>query len=283
MINSYLKLIRFDKPIGTLLLLWPVLTALVLASKGMPDYWILFVFIFGTFLARSAGCVINDFFDRDIDINVSRTKARPIAAGEIKPVPALIFCGILFFIAFLLVLTLNKLTIIMAVIALVLACFYPLMKRITQVPQVWLGIAFNWGVLMAFTAVLGRVTVEAVLLYVATLLLTVAYDTQYAMVDRVDDLNIGVKSTAILFGVYDRLIILVLQLVAFGLLFAVGVMSGLMLWFYLGLVLALVTIIYQQYLIKDRDPAKCFQAFLNNNLTLFLVFLGVLFEIFMRY
>jgi 4-hydroxybenzoate polyprenyltransferase len=276
----YAQLMRLDKPIGILLLLWPTLWALWLAAEGWPAWPILWVFIAGVILMRSAGCVINDYADRRIDPLVSRTQNRPLAAGKVTPKEALWLFAILCFGAFLLVLTLNGLTILLSIVAAFLAATYPFMKRITPLPQVYLGAAFGFSIPMAFAAVTATVPPEAWWLLLATLCWTVAYDTEYAMVDRVDDLKIGVKSTAILFGRYDRLWIAVFQLLAWGLWWWIGTQLQLTEWYRLGLLGALLLFVYQQWLIRERDEKACFQAFLNNQWVGMIVFVGLFLQLY---
>lgn len=275
LLNSFSKLIRWDKPIGTLLLLWPTLTALWLASNGQPHALILFVFICGVFLMRAAGCIINDIADRKIDRQIIRTKDRPLTTNEISIKSAFIFLFILLLIAFLLVLQLNRFTIIMAFIGLITTAIYPFLKRFTNLPQLGLGIAFNWGILMAFTAEQNFIPLVGFVFYLSGLLITIAYDTMYAMVDREDDLKARIKSTAILFAENDRLIIASLQTTAFFLLLIVGLLLKLNAWYYAGLTAWIVLIIYQHFLIKDRKPELCFKAFLNNHWSWFMIFFGV--------
>lgn len=275
-LDLYARLIRFEKPIGFYLLLWPTLWALAIAAAGSPDGWILFVFVAGVFLMRSAGCVVNDYADRDIDLHVARTRERPLTSGEIAPREALAVFAVLGLVALLLVLTLNQYTIQLAVGGMLLAVSYPYMKRFHYLPQVHLGAAFSWGIPMAFAAQTGVVPKQAWLLYVAALLWTVAYDTMYSMVDREDDLTIGVKSTAILFGDYDRIMIAVFQLMFLLALVLVGLdleFSGL---YYLGLAIAALLLGYEQFLIADRVPAHCFAAFLHNHWVGAVVFAGII-------
>ncbi len=271
----YAYLIRFDRPIGTLLLLWPTLWALWIAAKGWPDNTVLFVFVAGVFLMRSAGCAINDYADRDIDPHVARTQNRPLAAGLISPKEALIVFAVISALAFLLVLLLNKLTIYMSFVGLALAASYPFMKRYHYMPQVHLGAAFGWAVPMAFTAQANEITPVTWLLFIATVLWATAYDTMYAMADRDEDIKIGVKSTAILFGDGDRLIIGILQVLLLLDLILIGRQSQLGLYYYLGVMVAAGLGVYQQYLIKDREPKKCIQAFLNNNWLGMAIFVGI--------
>lgn len=275
-VYNYWVLARFDRPIGTLILLWPALWALWLASDGKPDFLVLTVITLGVVVMRAAGCVINDYADRDFDPHVERTKARPIAAGKIKPTSALIFFAVLCIIAFGLVLLLNTLTIALSFIGAFLAASYPFMKRYTHLPQAYLGIAFGWAVPMAFAAQMGFIPLVAWVLYLAVALWALVYDTMYAMVDKDDDLKIGVKSTAILFGHYDRHIMAVLQLVILLLLFIVGELQSLSIVYYLSLLVAAGFSIYQQTLIFHREKTACFRAFLNNNWFGFVIFVGLL-------
>ena len=275
-LDRYARLIRFEKPIGFYLLLWPTLWALAVAANGAPDGWILFVFVSGVFLMRSAGCVINDYADRDIDMHVTRTRDRPLTSGEVTPREALVVFAVFGLVALMLVLTLNLYTIQLAVVGMILAMSYPYMKRFHYLPQVHLGAAFSWGIPMAFAAQTGAVPKQAWLIYVAALLWTVAYDTMYSMVDREDDLKIGVKSTAILFGEYDRIMVAALQFLFLLTLLLVGLdleFSGI---YYLGLGIAALLLGYQQFLITDRVPAHCFAAFLNNHWVGAVVFAGII-------
>jgi 4-hydroxybenzoate polyprenyltransferase len=275
-LDLYARLIRFEKPIGFYLLLWPTLWALAVAAEGSPDGWILFVFVSGVFLMRSAGCAINDYVDRDIDLHVARTRERPLTSGQIEPREALAVFAVLGLIALLLVLTLNRLTILLAVAGVLLAASYPYMKRFHYLPQVHLGAAFGWGIPMAFAALTGAVPKQAWLLYVATLVWTVAYDTMYSMVDREDDLKLGVKSTAILFGDYDRIMIGVFQLLFLLTLVLVGLDLEFSAVYYLGLGVAVLLLGYEQFLITDRVPAHCFAAFLHNHWVGAAVFAGIM-------
>ncbi|MCW8947804.1 MAG: 4-hydroxybenzoate octaprenyltransferase, partial [Sedimenticola sp.] len=237
-LDGYIRLIRLDKPIGILLLLWPALWALWIAGAGAPRWGVVLIFILGVALMRSAGCAINDYADRNFDGEVARTCGRPLATGLVAPREALWIFAILCLIAFGLVLLLNQQTILMSFVAVALAALYPFMKRFTHLPQLVLGMAFGWAVPMAYMALTETIPLVAWLLYVAAIIWALVYDTEYAMVDREDDLRIGVKSTAILFGQYDRLIIGLLQLVMIGLLVVVGIAVGLGLFYYAGLVVA---------------------------------------------
>jgi len=274
-LQQYWVLMRFDKPVGTFLLLWPTLWALWIAAGGVPDTDVLIVFVAGVVLMRAAGCVINDYADRDIDSKVRRTRDRPITSGKIAPKSALVLFVALCLTAFGLVLTMNTLTIMLSFVAVLLAGVYPFMKRYTYLPQIFLGAAFGWAVPMVFAAQTGSIPNEAWLLFIATVLWATAYDTMYAMVDRDDDLRIGVKSTAILFGDGDRAIIGIIQALFFVVLLIVGQQLGLGLFFYGGLVLAGLLACYQQYLLRDRDILLCFRAFLNNNTFGAVIFIGI--------
>ncbi len=274
-ITLFIRLMRLDKPIGIFLLLWPTLMALWVAGHGKPDVTIASIFILGTVIMRSAGCVINDFLDRRFDRFVERTKNRPLAMGMLTITEALLAFFVLILIAFLLVLQLNFLTIKMSIIALLLAMIYPLMKRYTHLAQVVLGAAFGWAVPMAFAALTNQIPFEAWLLYAATCCWSVVYDTEYAMTDRMDDIKLGLKSTAILFGKADRIMIALFQICTFLLLIKFGMKVGLGKIYYAGLGMASFFSIYQQYLIKDRIPSNCFKAFLNNNFLGAMIFLGL--------
>ncbi len=273
---QYAQLTRLDRPVGTLLLLWPVLWALWLSADGRPDPLVFSVFVLGVFFMRSAGCVINDLADADVDPHVKRTTDRPLAAGRVRKSEAWVLFFVLLAVSFALVLTMNLKTIFLSVIAAVVAMTYPLMKRFTHFPQVYLGIAFTWGVPMVYAAHLNKVPTEAWWLFAAGMCWVVAYDTFYAMVDRDDDLKIGVKSTAVLFAEYDRLIIGVFQVAVLALLCVVGVMLGLSFWYYLGVGAAGLFAVYQQYITRARQRDACFKAFLNNNWFGLMVFCGIL-------
>lgn len=275
-IIPYLKLMRFHKPIGILLLLWPTVWALWIAAGGMPKLTILSVFVIGVVVMRAAGCIINDIADRHWDGDVARTKQRPLVTGDVSVRGALILFIVLLLLAFALVMTLNKLTIALAVVAALLAIIYPFLKRITHLPQVGLGFAFSWGVPMAFAAQRGHVPPVAWVLFVSAVLWTIAYDTQYALADREDDRKVGIKSTAILFGRYDRLAIGLIQCAMLLLLVWVGRWQAFSAWFYVGLgVAAVLLLIYQQRLIRDRDPHSCLRAFLNNHWVGLIIFCGI--------
>ena len=277
-LKQYALLIRLDKPIGILLLLWPTLIALWIAAGGWPDTHVLMVFVAGVFLMRSAGCAINDYADRHIDCKVARTKDRPLTSGKITEKEALIVFTALCLVAFSLVLLMNPLTIVMSLVGLILAASYPFMKRHHYLPQVHLGAAFGWAVPMAYTAQTNELSTVAWLLFIATVLWATAYDTMYAMVDREDDLKIGVKSTAILFESADKLIIGIIQTTLILCLIMIGRNAELGGFYYTGVLLATGLAVWQQYLIQHRQPAQCFQAFLNNNWFGLVLFAGVFLE-----
>ncbi len=271
----YAQLIRLDKPIGWLLLLWPTLWALWLANNGKPTLHLLVVFVMGVFLTRSAGVVVNDLVDRDFDRFVERTKDRPIATGRVSQTEAIMVIAVLGISAFLLVLTTNRLTVLLSIFAVCLTLLYPFMKRYTYLPQVFLGFAFSWGIPMAFAASTNGVPSIAWLIFATNMLWVLIYDTIYAMVDREDDLRIGLKSTAILLDDADRLIIGIIQVMFVAALFSIGQQTGLGTTYYIALLLAAVLLTYQQYLIYDRTPEKCFKAFLNNNWVGLIIFSGI--------
>jgi 4-hydroxybenzoate polyprenyltransferase len=271
--QAYVQLMRLDRPIGILLLLWPTLMALWIAAEGLPDLTILMVFVLGVIIMRSAGCAINDYADRDIDGQVTRTASRPLATGALTAKQAVIVFALLALCGFGLVLLLNNITIMMSVIGVILAASYPFMKRFTYLPQVYLGVAFGWAIPMAFTAQTESVPVVGWLLFLGNIVWTTMYDTFYAMADRADDIKAGVKSTAILFGDDD----LVIQGILQGSFVLVMLLLGQQLemtWsYYCGLIGVIGLFVYQQWLCRHRAPAACFKAFLNNNwvgLTMFI-------------
>jgi 4-hydroxybenzoate polyprenyltransferase len=274
-LNHYFALMRIDRPIGTYLVMWPALWSLWLAAKGVPDIHLLLVFISGAFLMRSAGCVINDFADRHIDGHVQRTQHRPLATAVITSKEALQLFILLCLSATVLLLFTNALTASYAVLAFLLATLYPFTKRFTQLPQVILGMAFSCSIPMAFAAQTNNVPLVALALYFAVISWVVAYDTFYAMVDREDDIKINVKSTAILFGRYGRIITALLQLIFLALLILIGHQQALGTIYFSSLLIISGLFLYQQYLIKDRSPAACFKAFLNNNFVGMAVFIGI--------
>ncbi|MBD9413641.1 4-hydroxybenzoate octaprenyltransferase [Pseudomonas sp. PDM16] len=280
---DFVQLMRLDKPIGIYLLLWPTLWALWVASQGVPSLGLLLIFVLGTFFMRAAGCVINDYADRNIDGHVARTRARPLADGRVTEREALTLFAVLVGLSFILVLFTNLTTILLSFGGLALAACYPFMKRYTYYPQVVLGAAFSWGMPMAFTAVTGELPPpEAWLLYIANLLWTVAYDTYYAMTDREDDLKIGVKSTAILFGDADRIIILTLQGLTLLCLAMAGARFSLGIWFLFGLFGAAACFAWEFWSTRDRDPQKCFAAFLHNHWAGLAILLGIVIDYALR-
>ena len=275
-LREYARLMRLDRPIGIWLLLWPVLWALWVSADGHPDERLFVIFVIGTFVMRSAGCVMNDFADREFDPHVRRTADRPLAKQSVSPAEALGLFAVLALIALALIIPLNRATQVLALVGGVLAVTDPFLKRFFSLPQAYLGAAFGWSVPMAFAAQTGSVPVVAWVMFASVVLWTTAYDTMYAMVDREDDLVIGIRSSAILFGRGDRLVIGALQAGALGGLALVGMMSGLGRWYWAGLAVAAALAIRQQWLIRARDPALCFRAFLNNNLFGLAVFAGIL-------
>ncbi|GCF91906.1 4-hydroxybenzoate octaprenyltransferase [Shewanella sp. M16] len=273
--DVYSRLTRIDRPIGTLLLMWPCLMALMLAAGGMPDLKVLIIFIIGVVIMRACGCIINDYADRDLDSFVERTKSRPLASGEISTKEALILFIVLGLSAFGLVLLLNGLVVKLSVVGIILTIIYPFTKRITNMPQMFLGVVWSWSIPMAYAAQTGEVPIEAWWLFAANWFWTVAYDTMYAMVDRDDDLKVGIKSTAILFGKYDRQIIGLFQLAALACFIAAGWSADRGLLYGLGLLTFVGFSTYQQMLIFDRERAPCFKAFLNNNWAGLALFVGL--------
>jgi 4-hydroxybenzoate polyprenyltransferase len=275
---DYARLMRLDRPIGIWLLLWPTLWALWISSRGKPSPRTFLIFVAGTVLMRSAGCAINDYADRSFDPRVARTKDRPLAAGRISTLEALVLFAILSLSALMLALQLNRSTLLLAVAGGFLAISYPFVKRFLPVPQMYLGVTFGWGIPMAFEATLEQVPRVAWLLLLANVLWVTVYDTMYAMVDRDDDLQIGVRSTAILFGDSDRHIIAVLQLMTLVSLYLVGRMIHMGDWYLAGLGAGAAFFVYQLWLIRDRDRDACFRAFLNNNYFGMAVFVGMALE-----
>jgi len=276
--SRYLRLMRLHRPIGIWLLLWPTLWALWIASAGKPDETIFLILVLGTIVVRSAGCVINDFADRKFDAKVARTSQRPLATGEVAPAEALLLFAALMLIALGLVLTLNPQTVTFAVAGAVITVIYPFTKRFLSTPQFVLGVAFSWGVPMAFAATAGDVPRVGWLLFLAAMIWVVVYDTQYAMTDRDDDVKIGVRSTAILFGDLDRAFIVGLQSLFLATLVLVGRSADLGAWYYGGLGAAAALGLYQAYLIKDRDGTQSFRAFLNNAWLGGAVFAGIVLD-----
>jgi 4-hydroxybenzoate polyprenyltransferase len=274
-LSALLRLIRWNRPIGSLLLLWPTLWALWIAAEGIPDTELLIIFTLGTVLMRSAGCIINDLADRNLDGGVMRTRGRPLVTGDVSVNEALMFFFALCLAAFGLVLMTNLLTVLLSIPALLLASCYPLMKRYTHLPQVVLGLAFSWSIPMAFAAQLDELPPALWLLFTGNLLWTVVYDTKYAMVDRRDDLEVGIKSTAILFGESDRAIIAVLQVLCLAALTLAGRQFGLTWPYYASLLVAAGLFGYHLYLIRERDEAACFRAFTHNSWVGLTIFLGI--------
>lgn len=282
-LTDYARLLRLDRPIGSLLLLWPTYWALWLAADGFPGIGNFIVFTLGVFLMRAAGCAINDFADRKVDRHVKRTKDRPLTSGRIEAWEAVaLFAGICLVAFLMVVLFTNTLTLYLSFGGVILAFIYPFMKRYTHLPQLFLGAAFSWAIPMAWAAEAGEVTRLAWLLFTANVLWTVAYDTLYAMVDRDDDIKIGIKSTAILFGEADRAVIAVLQALVVLILILVGQQAELGVFYYLGLVAMACLFVFQQHLARDRERDGCFRAFLNNNWAGFAVFTGLLIDLIVR-
>jgi len=273
--RALLQLIRFDRPIGTLLLLWPTLWALWIAAEGVPDIDLLAIFLAGTFLTRSAGCIINDLADRHVDGAIKRTSGRPLVTGAVSEKEAIILFFALMLLAFVLVLSTNTLTIGLSLVAVVLASSYPFMKRYTNLPQLVLGLAFSWGIPMAFAAQRNALPVALWLIFLGNFCWIVAYDTKYAMVDRDDDILAGVKSTAILFGRHDRLIVAILQLLCLLTLYLAGQAFELGSYYMLSLGVSAALFGYQQYLIRGRERDACFRAFLHNNWVGMAIFAGI--------
>jgi 4-hydroxybenzoate polyprenyltransferase len=281
-LGQYWALVRGDRPIGWLLLLWPTWWGLWIASGGVPPLWTLFVFSAGVWLTRSAGCVINDYADRWLDGSVERTRHRPLATGAVSGREALAVFAVLMLVAFALVLTLGRLVVLMSVAGLFLAASYPYLKRYTYLPQVYLGLAFGWGIPMGFAAVLGEVPPVAWVLYVANIFWATAYDTWYAMVDRDDDIRMGAKSTAILFGDLDLVAQGVLYALAFAALALVGREAGLGAYYWAGLGVGAALVAYQFAIARRRDRDACFRAFLNNHWVGMAVFAGIAADYFLR-
>lgn len=277
-IKTYLQLMRLDKPIGILLLLWPMLWGLWFAAQGIPDWHILFIFILGTVLMRSAGCVINDFADRHIDPHVDRTKHRPMAVGKVSSREAIVLATGLSLCAFILILPLNQLTILLSVPALFLAGTYPFTKRFLAIPQAYLGIAFSFGIPMAFAAQTNSLPMIVWILLLANLFWVIAYDTAYAMVDKPDDLKIGIHTSAITFGRYDVLGVMLCHACFIALMIVVGQLQQMNLAYYVGLTAVIGLIAYQYTLIRHRDRMSCFKAFLHNNWVGMVVFLGIVID-----
>lgn len=273
---QYAMLMRLHRPVGTLILLWPVLIACWLATNGAPNGRLVLIFTLGTFLMRSAGCVINDYFDRKFDGRVRRTQDRPLATGKVSAQGALVLFGVLLIFAFLLVCATNMATIMLSLVAVGLASIYPLMKRITSFPQVVLGAAFAWGIPMVYAANEQALDLNCWILFTATLVWAIAYDTVYAMVDRADDQKIGIQSLAIFLGKWDKFTIAISHLLTLVLYVILGMRLGMASFYYVGIACALGIALYQQWLIRDRSETACFQAFLNNQYFGAVLFAGTL-------
>ncbi|WP_456243384.1 4-hydroxybenzoate octaprenyltransferase [Undibacterium umbellatum] len=271
----YIKLVRLHKPIGILLLLWPTLAALWIASNGQPDWQLVVIFSLGTALMRSAGCAINDYADRDFDRHVKRTADRPLTSGKISGKEAVGVAVVLALISFCLILPLNSLTKMLSVGAVVVAGSYPYFKRFFAIPQAYLGIAFGFGIPMAFAAVQNTVPLAAWILLLANVFWAVAYDTEYAMVDRDDDLKIGIKTSAITFGNYDVFAVMLCYAISFALISLVGWQLGLSTWFFVGMGVAIIFALYHYTLIRERERMACFAAFINNNWLGAAIFAGI--------
>lgn len=275
-IEAYALLMRMDKPIGTYLLLWPTFWALWIAASGYPGWHLLAVFGLGVFVMRSAGCVINDFADRNLDGHVERTSGRPLPSGQVSAKESIALFFLLMFIALGLVLSLDWHTILMSLPAAALAAIYPFMKRFTQLPQLVLGLAFSWGIPMVYVATMGYVSADGWWMFAANVVWTIGYDTKYAMVDREDDLKIGIKSTAILFGRFDKTAVALCQVFTLFAMLMVGDINAMPPIYYGCLAIAALMFIYQQWLIRNRDRAKCFAAFKHNHLVGLIIFIGIL-------
>lgn len=277
--NPYIRLMRLERPVGSLLLLWPTLAALWMAAEGLPEWHLIVIFTVGTFVMRSAGCVINDYADRHIDGDVERTRNRPLVTGAVTPQQALLLFAGLVALAGLLVLFLSWTTLLVAAGGLLIAALYPFTKRWTHLPQTVLGAAFSWGILLAWVETTGGISQEAGLFFAASMVWIVAYDTMYAMVDREDDLRIGVKSTAVLFGELDRLMIALLQTIVVVALLLLGQRLAYHSFYFIGVCACAGLFIYQQYLIRKRQPEGCFKAFTNNTWAGFALFCGTVAEL----
>ena len=268
------KLIRFDKPIGTFLLMWPTLSTFFVITKGNPSLKLVVIFCIGAFLMRSAGCIINDYFDRNIDGSVKRTSSRPLVTGEISPHEALLFFTLLIILSSTLLLWTNKLTFIMAFIGLLITCLYPLTKRFFFMPQIFLGFAFSWGVIMVSSAELNTISIASLIIFSSCFLWILAYDSEYAMSDMEDDALIGIHSSALTLGKYVKVMIIICHLSSLLLWFCVGYLTNIGSLFYVSLLVVSILIFYQYLLIKDYDREKCFQAFRNNNWVGMVIFIG---------
>jgi 4-hydroxybenzoate polyprenyltransferase len=282
-LDAYEKLMRLDKPIGILLLLWPVLWGLWLASPGALRVDILLIFLVGTVLMRSAGCIINDFADREFDPHVERTRNRPLAARRVSPAEALTLAAVLLALAFILVLFLNRLTIMLAFGALFLAVTYPFTKRFFPLPQAYLGIAFGISIPMAYAAYHGTIMAVAWVMLAANVFWAIAYDTEYSMVDRDDDVKLGLKSSAILLGRHDVAAVMVCHAVFLAIMTGIGLWARLGILYYIGIAIAAGFVIHQYQLIRERDRERCFKAFLNNNWVGAAIFAGLALDIYYRF
>lgn len=282
-LHLYEKLMRLDKPIGILLLLWPTLWGLWISSYGRPNWVILWIFVLGTVLMRSAGCVINDYADRDFDKHVVRTQNRPLSSGQVSAKEALLLAAVLAFVAFELILPLDRLVILLSVPALLIAATYPFTKRFFAIPQAYLGIAFGFGIPMAYAANLGAVPPIAWVLLLANIFWAIAYDTEYAMVDRDDDIRIGIKTSAITFGKYDVLAVMGCYAAMLAILAGVGLRFKFGALYYAGLLAAAGIMGYHYTLIKNRERDKCFKAFLHNNWVGAAIFAGIAFDSYFRF
>ena len=280
--HPYLRIMRLDNPVGSLLLLWPTLAALCMAADGPPPLKLVVIFTLGTFLMRAAGCVINDYADRHVDGGVERTRNRPFVTGAMQPREALILFGVLAAAAGSLTLFLSHATKLWAVAGLAVAALYPFMKRWTYLPQTVLGAAFSWGILMAWSATVGQVSQAAWLYFAASVVWIVGYDTLYAMVDREDDIKIGIKSTAVLFGALDRVMVGALQIITVFALLLLGLRLGYEHVYFAGVLAGGGLFIYQQYLIRKREPARCLEAFRNNTWVGFALLVGTIGELVLR-
>jgi 4-hydroxybenzoate polyprenyltransferase len=280
--TAYEKLMRLDRPIGILLLLWPALWGLWFVARGIPDYRILLIFVAGTVVMRSAGCILNDLADRNFDPHVARTRERPLAAGLVTPQEALALAGLLFLIALFLVLKLNRLTVMLAIAALAMTAIYPFLKRFFPFPQAWLGLAFGMSIPMAYAAYINFIPLAAWFMMAANMFWAIAYDTEYAMVDRDDDLRLGLKSSAILLGRYDVACVMLSHAVFLFMMVVVGTWDRLGLFYYLGIGVALTLVAWQFHLIRGRGRDGCFRAFLNNNWVGMAIFAGLALDLFLR-
>lgn len=280
--TAYEKLMRLDRPIGILLLLWPALWGLWFVAYGVPDYRILLIFVVGAIVMRSAGCIMNDLADRKFDPHVERTRDRPLAAGVIAPKEALALAAVLFLIALFLVLKLNRLTIVLAVVAVAMTVIYPFLKRVFPFPQAWLGLAFGMSIPMAYAAYLNFVPIAAWFMMAANMFWAIAYDTEYAMVDRDDDIRLGLKSSAIVLGRHDVAGVMLAHALFLFMMVVVGTWYRLGVFYYLGIGIALTQVAWQFHLIRGRERDACFRAFLNNNWVGMAIFAGLAVELFLR-